>query len=108
MSRSDQCMGVTPDARQFVLKYSMQDTVCPTCHQCVVVNHETVGAYYGMFMDNYPLHRYPLKSGGWADEFLQDQPWSSGPVAFIGLRVFDKDGEQVDEFLWPQDAINNC
>lgn len=53
-----------------------------------------------MFENEYPLHRHVLKDGRYADEFLQACPWSSGPVAFLGLKVSDG-----TEFLWTEEEI---
>jgi hypothetical protein len=56
-----------------------------------------------MFGTEYSLIRYYLPDGRTADEFLQADPWSSGPCFFLGLRV--SDGQ---EFLWPQEDIDNA
>ena len=44
----------------------------------------------GMF-DECDLKAYPLKDGQIAEEFVQFEPWASGPHVFIGLRI----GERV-------------
>lgn len=57
---------------------------------------QIIGHYSGMFMEEYDLYRRQLTGGGYADEFLQASPWSSGPCFFIGLQVFDSDGKETE------------
>lgn len=42
---------------------------------------------------------YPLKDGRQAREYVQDVPWSSGPMYFLALKV---DEEPVPESLWTE------
>jgi hypothetical protein len=95
-------MGLPKEALEFLSKY--EDTlVCPCCHRLFTKEHEVIGHYEGMLGDIYDLHRYNLKSGLSADEFLQADPWSSGPCFFIGLRVSDG-----LEFRWSKQDIQNA
>jgi hypothetical protein len=64
--------------------------------------------FHGMFDEEYTLFRHQLKDGRYADEYLQAQPWSSGPVSFIGLRVYDRDGNLTDNFYWDEYDIDNA
>jgi hypothetical protein len=57
---------------------------------------------HGMFDDDsVSLYRHQLTNGLFADEFLQSQPWSSGPCSFIGLKV-----SNGTEFVWDQKSID--
>lgn len=61
----------------------------------------------GMFdEDVHILKRYYLKQGGYVDEYVQAEPWSSGPVIFLAL--MDSNGQPIPETLWSQEEINNA
>ena len=86
--RTDQHIGLTVAARNFL--------------KSVGINHKKViSTYSGMFGDKYPLYRYYLGNGCYADEYLQTDPWSSGPMFFIGLRVsgFEWAEAEIQEYL---------
>jgi len=100
--RCDQHMGLPKEALEFLSKYLVTPP-CPYCNRPLVQECEVIGQYEGMFGDIYDLRRYNLKSGLTADEFLQADPWSSGPCFFIGLRVSDG-----LEFRWPEQDIQNA
>jgi len=88
--RCDQSMGLPLDANVFLTLNSDQT--------------DSIYDYYeGMFGDKYPLYQYCLNDGRTAEEFLQADPWSSGPCFFLGLRVSDG-----TEFLWPDEEIDNA
>ena len=38
-----------------------------------------------------PLRRYQLQDGREVEEFVQAEPWSSGPMYFVGLRWVGKE-----------------
>lgn len=101
MSRSDQYIGLPEDAQEFLREYGMTPEPCPHCGRGYPMKTEKIGKFTGMFDDEYPLLRYQLKDGRHADEFLQADPWSSGPMFFIGLKV--SDGQEI---LWHDDVIN--
>lgn len=48
---------------------------------------------------------YPLKNGGQAREYVQKEPWSSGPCYFIALKIED---EPLNETLWTNKEINSA
>ena len=99
--RCDQYMGITPEAQE-LLAQNVQIDVCPCCKRAMPINREVIGHYDGMFGDQYDLHRIPLKEG-YAVEFLQEDPWSSGPMFFIGLTVYN--GVLERTFKWSDDEI---
>jgi len=51
----------------------------------------------------WPLRRYTLKDGTQVEEFLQDMPWSGGPVIFYALRRVD--GDPIPKSLWSREEI---
>lgn len=102
MSRCDQFAGLPNEAVEFLNENLLPPITCPTCNCIRPFKTEVVGHFSGMFGDQYDLSRHQLKDGGWADEFVQASPWSSGPVFFLGLRT---NTGQV--FLWPQETIEN-
>jgi hypothetical protein len=99
--RCDQSCGLTKEAVAFLEAHEVQPDPCPCCHRTYPSPLEVIGHYNGF--DEYALFRHKLQDGRYADEFLQSQPWSSGPVAFIGLRL--SDGQ---EFLWTEEEINQA
>ena len=103
--RCDQFAGLPAMALFFLEQHELQPEprVCPTCNRPNLPERQVVGHYTGMFEDSYPLHRYKLKDGRTADEFLQASPWSSGPVHFIGLRI-----SSGEEFLHSEEDIRGA
>jgi len=105
--RCDQYMGMTDEAGDFLEENQIPREVCPTCKQSIPYDLKTISHYNGMYMNEYPLVRFELKNGGHADQYLQAQPWSSGPIAFIGLKVFNKKDKLIKTFEWSQEDIDN-
>jgi len=108
MSRSDQYIGLPPNALKFItenVKTTEITKPCPHCGGPIVKSTEDVteviGHYSGMFWDEYELLRYHLSDGRTADEFVQAEPWSSGPMFFIGLKISDG-----TEILWSDEEID--
>lgn len=97
--RCDQFCGLPKHALEFLEKWQKR---CDCCGQ-FLPSHTHVGYYTGMFDNQYPLMQYELTDGRYADEFLQAEPWSSGPMFFLGLKV--SDGQ---EFRWTQEEIDNA
>jgi hypothetical protein len=64
-----------------------------------LVKKEPSGAKYsGMFDTEYPLYKYTLPNGKVYTEYVQHEPWSSGPCFFLALQ--DKSGKPVRKSLW--------
>ena len=97
--RCDQFMGLPKVAIDFLREH---EATCPCCKQSLP-DKRPIGYYTGMFEDKYLLVRYTLTDSRTADEFLQAEHLSSGPMFFIGLRV--SDGQ---EFTWTQEEIDNA
>jgi hypothetical protein len=108
MSRQDQFAGLPYEAEIFLRKNEKLPIVCPACNCIQPFKLAVIDSYYvGMFGDEYDLHQYQLNEG-YADEFVQAAPWSGGPVFFLGLHVYDKNGVLRQSFLWSEDDINNA
>jgi hypothetical protein len=96
-------MGLPEDAYAFLKEHEKHPDPCPHCGRGYPPQTEEIGTYMGMFSDTYSLRRHFLKDGRTADEFLQAEPWSSGPCFFLGLKVSDG-----TTFEWPQESIENA
>ena len=110
MSRSDQYFGLNERANKILQRDSMwkvgvrttvykdgrpdltEDAYEPTTQERVI------GHFSGMFDAEYNLREFTLKDGRVFTEFLQAEPWSSGPMMFTALK--DKDGKVVKDSLW--------
>ena len=104
--RCDQPMGLTREAKRFLGEY-MTDERCPTCGHRKFPTPEVIGTYDGLGGQDYPLNRYVLKEGH-ADEYLQTSPWSSGPIFFIGLRIYNQYGTLEGTIEWTEQEIEDA
>ena len=68
-----------------------------------VLPHDTLE---GAFGNDFPLWHYKFDDGREYFEYVQAEPWSSGPCFFIALR--DSKGDPVPESLWPQSEIEDA
>jgi hypothetical protein len=96
--RCDQPQGLPPAAKAFLIKHEIKPVCCEVCKRPYPRQLEVIGRYGGF--DRHPLHRYQLKNGQMADEFLQTVSWSSGQISFLGLQVLDG-----TEFTWTEEEI---
>ena len=116
--RMDQLRGLPAEAEKFLEENVKRTEIheCFACHNKTggVFIQEECGRYAGMFAwDNesdegtYPLFRYSLKDGGYAEEYEQAAPWSSGPVIFLGLRIVTRNevGELERKIEWSEAEI---
>jgi hypothetical protein len=94
--RCDQFIGLPPAAKHY-LRATGLEGVLPS----------VVDTYSGMFEEVYPLYRYELKDDRYAIEFVQADPWASGPCFFLGLRVYGPSGDVADIFCWDEEEIDN-
>ena len=68
---------------------------------------EVISKLSGAWTDHVAdLHRYTMPDGEVYVEYVQAEPWSSGPCYFIALR--GADGQPVPESLWTEDDIDNA
>ena len=97
--RCSQPHGIPPEAIEFLDKNAFRLDQCPICKRNSGYEKEIIDTY-GM-CDELSLYRYTLLDGSTADEFIQEEIWSSGPMIWLGLKWKDT------EFKWPNKAIND-
>ena len=59
--------------------------------------------YEGMCGEEYPLFEYTLRDDKIVQEYVQADPWASGPCIFLALRT--KGGQSIKETLWTDKEI---
>lgn len=96
--RCSQPMGLPRAANEFIYQHAKLVDECQHCHRHSGHEVAEIGSY-GMFGE-LKLHRYLLKDGRTADEFVQYCEHWSGPMEWLGLRVSDG-----SEFLWTAEEI---
>lgn len=104
MSRSTSYIGLTKEAQEFLNKNAKTQTKTYNNGYgvCKVVQPISIQiGKCGMF-NEYPLSKYELKDNTWAEEFIQAEPWSSGPIVFIGLRTANKEFLHTEEYIYSQ------
>jgi hypothetical protein len=99
--RCDQDEGLPPEADLFLEDQQAKQPACAECGRRFPLQTTCIGKYTGMFGCEYKLYRYHLGDGRWADDFIQEKTWSSGPVFFHGLRLSDG-----TVFKWPREDID--
>jgi hypothetical protein len=62
-------------------------------------------SFEGMFGERHELSRYELPDGRVLCEYVQAEPWSSGPCIFLALRD-QRSGEPLAETLWSDQEID--
>jgi hypothetical protein len=67
------------------------------------IRQREVGEFEGMFGEPHPLNAYEIE-GRWYEEYVQADPWASGPCVFLALK--DEAGEPLEELLWSDDEIS--
>jgi hypothetical protein len=92
-------MGLPPDAISFLEENVIRVNPCPHCKRddgYEVKEIRRTGMY-----DDTPMLAYKLKDGTWAEEYMQYEVWSSGPMMWFGLQAGDK------KFEWDESAWEN-
>lgn len=97
--RADQLIGLPQAAVDFLSQNEYVDPPCSCCRRPFPPKLVEIGQYEGF--GKYPLYRHNLKDGRTADEFVQAEPWSSGPMIFLALRL--SDGTSIE---WPDAEID--
>jgi len=70
-----------------------------------VASIEVIGKIQGAWNDHVAnLHRYKMPNGAVLEEYIQAEPWSSGPCYHIALK--NKKGNVVSQSLWTQKEID--
>ena len=106
--RMFQFMGLTPEAEKYLDQNCAKITneFCPHCgkpisESLLILDVEHVDSFYG---DGPDLHTYQLFDVGEIKEVIQAEPWSSGPVCFLCLELWD--GTQFGE--WSDEEIDRA
>ena len=86
--RETQPMGLPKGALEFLEKNAKIKSYCKYCHRNDGYIKKPI-KHYGMF-DELSLYEYDLKDGTKAQEFIQRENWSSGPMIWLGLKTKDK------------------
>jgi len=95
--RCSQPQGLPSRAEEFLENNVVRVNQCPHCERHDGYKHEVIGTY-GMF-DELELYRYTLLDGSIADEFIQAEIWSAGPMIWLGLKW------KETNFIWENQAI---
>jgi len=85
--RCSQPLGLPSSADAFLAANVKQRNPCSHCGRHDGYASKQIGEY-GMF-DELPLFEYELKDGRTAQEWIQYEFWSSGPMTWLELRVSD-------------------
>lgn len=96
--RCTQPYGLSPAARAFLHEQGLRDDPCSHCGRDSGYVKEKYGNVPGA--GDLPLFRYTLKDGSVAEEFVQCEIWSSGPMIWTALRLADG-----RELLWPEEEL---
>ena len=97
MSRQTNLMGLSDKALKFIKEKQLQSTI----------NDEGPETFIGMFgEDIWNVHYYYENGICKYKDFIQAEPWSSGPCIFIALWDIENNCP-VNETLWDYDDINN-
>jgi hypothetical protein len=69
-----------------------------------VAKVEVIGTITGAWTDHVAnLHRYSLPDGRVYEEFIQADPWSSGPCYYIALK--NNKGNLIRQSLWTDEEL---
>lgn len=86
-----------------VYKDGSEETLTLKGKKCLVEREGSGDTVEGF--NSYPLVKYSFPDGRVLFEYVQDSPWSSGPVIFLALK--DSDGKSIPESLWTDEEINS-
>jgi hypothetical protein len=95
--RCSQPQGLSSEAMEFLSQNAIKLNQCTCCQRHDGYKKEVIDTC-GMY-DDVDLYRYTLVDGTMADEFVQYEVWSSGPMIWFGLRW------QGAEFVWHSDEL---
>lgn len=116
--RTTQLMGLTYDANEIIRQNRVilwTDNICRKhangdiehleTHKYDIPRRASGNKWVGMFEEEGDLMIYTLLDGREVEEYIQAQPWSSGPCIFLALRDA-KTKEPLPETLWDEGSIN--
>lgn len=88
-------MGLPGDAEGFLRAHAVRVDECLKCRRHSGYKTEVIGTY-GMF-DELELLKYHLANGTTAEESVQYEVWSSGPMTWLSLKCGDVEFEWLEE-----------
>lgn len=112
MSRSTSFIGLNARAKRFISGYAKKtkESICPRCGTCLggEVITKNVGEIHGIAGEPVTnaqqyIHK---KTGKRFEEYVQADPWSSGPVIFLALR-WSKTKRAVAGTKWSEREIDD-
>ena len=95
--RCSQPQGLPQEAIEFLEENAARKDPCTHCGRDS--GYETKEIDRCGMCEDTPIIAYLLKDGTWAEEYLQGEIWSSGPMMWLGLKVGDK------KFEWKEEDI---
>lgn len=107
--RCDQFPGLSESAKKFLETYGKKRNKVVTIDGIVVeqkqILSEKIGMdkIIGMYEMEHKTTAYELQDGSWVHEFVQCEPWSSGPMYFLALKR--ETGEPIPETYWTEEEI---
>lgn len=66
---------------------------------------EVFSTLIGAFQNEFPLFTYFLENGEKVYEYVQAEPWSSGPMYYIALSYDPEGTDPVIETLWTEEEM---
>ena len=116
MSRSTQFIGLSSSATQYIeenVNLIEEFILCPHCSGKInsyqrkdIVDEKR--CCYGMFDEEIDLDTWKLKDGGVAREVVQVIPWSSGPVIFTCLEIYNGNNEKIQTIgEWAEEEMDS-
>ena len=91
MSRSTSYIGLSKEAREFLKENAVIEPVTFNNGYGDCTIYRPVGVKTGVcgMFEECELQTYIMKDGSEAEEFVQFDPWASGPWIFVGLKHND-------------------
>lgn len=97
--RCSQPQGLPTEANRFLKNNARRVNECRHCYKHNGYHREIIGQY-GMY-NEFNLYRYSLLDGTTAEEYVQKEIWSSGPIIWMALKwkniIFEWREEEMQE-----------
>lgn len=112
MSRSTQFIGLNSRGKKFIRSNAecTPEQVCFACGNTTggATKRIGLGDVEGMFGEKvYQLQQFiHRKTGKKFEEYVQTEPWSSGPMIFLALR-WSKTKRSVANTQWTEEEVNS-
>ena len=109
MSRTMHDMGLTETASDWLVHNCVLEEYdyCPHCGKPTKNRLKIIHAVHldTFFASGPILHMYELVTGGYVEEIVQVEPWSSGPWTFLCLRL--DTGKRIGEWRSEDHSLLN-